>query len=196
MTPNKKKNIYGIHIDDFYPEYREYAEEFQCIFCKLVSSKNICLFCNHCICEDCLENANNEKCPIDKEPIIKDINAFDGNLIGKTLLDDLKVKCIFNKKGCSWNGLFKDFDKKHLPICKYKSNEDCNINISENEKGKVSGDDNNNIYELNILNKNHSQIYNQIILNLKEENLNKNEIYKILNKKRNYDKDKIDSIEF
>ena len=52
MTPNKK--IFGVHISDFCPESREYAETFECVFCKIVSKDNLILYCSHCICENCI----------------------------------------------------------------------------------------------------------------------------------------------
>ena len=200
MTPNKKK--LGAHINDFYTEHKEYAQTFECVFCGIISPDNFCLFCGHCICQNCLFNGKqSEKCPIDKDvDIIKDINAFNKNYIGKTLLNKLKVYCIFKKDGCEWSGLFKDFEKKHLPECEYykrKSNENSlNNDVEHNNiiKDNISYEsnslnENNKIhFDNKIMNGNSSSEDISIIYNDDEmsEFQNKNDL---LNKKRKISKD-------
>ena len=115
MTP--KKTIFGIHTDDFFPGDRQYAEAYECVFCHIVSPNNYCLMCNHCICEDCI--LDKEKCRLDKGDVIEGIKSFKNVLIGKALLDNLRIKCIFQKEGCNWKGLFKEFEN-HLDCCEFK----------------------------------------------------------------------------
>ena len=197
MTPNKK--IFGVHISDFCPESREYAETFECVFCKIVSKDNLILYCSHCICENCISKGIQfEKCPVDNEDIVKKITAFNTNEIAKALLDNLKIRCIFHKNGCRWSGLFKDFEDKHLPKCDYKDklNENSiinndeeennikNINSYENESNSL----NDNKKE-NLDNKNNNEYIDDDDIsiisgdeNISDKNENKNDL---LNKKRN-----------
>jgi len=147
MTPKKTK--FGIHTCDFFPEDRKYAETYECVFCQIVSPNNYCLCCNHCVCEDCIiKDEKYEKCPKhndvknDKYIIIKGINSFSNDLIGKALLNNLKVNCIFKKKGCNWSGLFKDFKSTHLSTCEFYKNEieEKIINDEENDDEKEEND--------------------------------------------------------
>ena len=148
MTPKKTK--FGIHTFDFFPEDKKYAETYECVFCQIVSPNNYCLSCNHCVCEDCIiKDEKYEKCPKHndykdgKYIIIKGINSFSNDLIGKALLDNLKVNCIFKKKGCNWSGLFKDFKSSHLPKCEFYKNEIGNkiINDEESDNEKEENND-------------------------------------------------------
>ena len=159
-TPNKVK--FGVHTNDFFPEGRENAESFECVFCQLVSTKNYCLSCNHCICKDCLNNGiKGEKCPKDGKTIIKGINSFGSILIGKTLLNKLKIRCIFYKNNCPWCGPFEEFENSHLKQCKFKNKSNASYMDIENKNKS----ENNNIDKPNLLerkNENYNYFANDI----------------------------------
>lgn len=166
-TPRKTK--YGVYINDFYPEHKEIAEQFECVFCKIVSINNYYLNCIHCICEDCIINGiEYEKCPKDNIDIIKDINSFKNPLLGDVVLNKLKIKCRFNNEGCKWCGFFGDFEK-HLENCLIFNNKDIAISIIKN----------------NILNNNKSKKENLSIFINENFGIINNQKNNLLNKKRN-----------
>ena len=125
MTPDRKK--LGLKLENFFLEGKRRAEGFQCVFCKVIFSDNYLLPCNHCICDYCIKTM--EKCPLDNGDIIENINSFNDNFIGKELLNQLKVDCIFKKKGCNWVGNFEKFYSEHLKSCVYSKNELSESNI-------------------------------------------------------------------
>lgn len=150
-TPN---NPFGIHRTDFFPEDMEFAETYECVFCKIVSPDNLCLKCNHCICKSCISKGKKyEECPIDGAEIIEGIKSFNNILLGKALLDKLKIRCIFYNDGCRWSGLFKDFEKGHLPKCDYKRDSNENLNIKVDEEYSI---EDNIKYESNSSNSSNS----------------------------------------
>ena len=181
QTPDKRK--IGLRLDDFFEDDKDKAETYECIVCNKIFSDNYNLECNHCICINCINNY--EKCPEDETDIISGINAFNQSFIGDELLNELKVYCVFRKKGCSWSGKFEDFYSEHLNKCKFNcDNNDINnfdmINDEENyeniynnehrisdekmlnRKRKLNEEKNNQNQNKNIRNNN--------ILNLKESN--------------------------
>ena len=149
MTPDNGNDNLGLRIDNFFEEDKKKAEEYECVICKKIFSNNYNLVCNHCICEICINRY--EKCPIDENDIIKNLNAFNESFIGKELLGELKVYCLFKKEGCNWKGIFDDFYSKHLKQCKFSFNNNYNNNIKD-DFGKII-DDNNFENDNIILNK-------------------------------------------
>ena len=178
MTPKKTK--FGIHTNDFFLEDRKYAVAYECVFCKIVSPNNYCLYCNHCICEDCICMRTKEKCPKDNTDIINNIRAFQNNLIGKALLDNLKINCIFQKEGCRWVGIFQDFENYHLPVCKFKFNKNnINDDLNNLNNDKENSDDgNDNKDEINGENMSYDSD-----INSDNKDNNKNNL---INKKKNH----------
>lgn len=172
MKPNKKKkNIYGVHTNDFFFEDIEYVKTIECIYCKLVSIKNYFMVCNHCICEDCIKEKR--KCPLDNINIIKDINTFNNELIIREIIEDKKIKCIFRDKGCKWTGTYNEFESKHFHKCKYKYNQPMlEIREVEDEDEDVRGQSDGNEEEESIF--------------LYDFNSDINLNNKLLNKKRNH----------
>ena len=205
----KNKSNLSVHTSDFSLEDRKYAETFECVFCKIVSPNNYCLNCNHCICEYCISRYKNyQTCPIDGNQIIEN-NYFQNDLIGKALLNNLKIKCIFNSEGCQWIGIYKDFQSIHLSNCKYFSNNKSdNISINNEIKDKKRKN-NSSIFKRNKLNiKKEKVIFNKeelekyyfkkeyIYFDIENENNNNQNSNELLNKKRKIliEEDKNDNI--
>ena len=178
-TPNKRK--FGVHTDDFYEEHKKYAKQFECVFCRIVSINNYCLSCLHCICEDCLMMGKDyEKCPEDNTDIIKNINAYNNELIAENQLNNLNIKCIFYKEGCSWCGYFRDFEN-HLKKHKENLINNNNENRIQFFKENILNFHNNNNYDkenFSIFNKDNLEI-------IDNNNNNKNNMPNLLNRKRN-----------
>ena len=106
-----------VETDDFITTEINKAKKFECFKCKLVSHKNYCIECGHCICEQCIKN--NNKCLIDDKEIIEKGNAFQFSFT-YLMLKDLKLKCHFNSKGCSWEDKYEKYVKYHFNECEYK----------------------------------------------------------------------------
>ena len=169
----KKKNIYGVHTNDFIYEDMKYVQTIECIYCKLVSIKNYFMVCNHCICEDCIKEKR--KCPLDNIIIIKDINTFNNELIIGELLEDKKIKCIFRDKGCEWIGAYNEFKNKHIYECTYKYNQPLIEIRNAVDEDEFEGED-----ERDQLDGNEEE---SIFLNDFNDDINLDN--KLLNKKRN-----------
>ena len=168
MTPDKP--ILGLRVKNFFEEYRQKAETYECVVCKMIFSNNFNLECNHCICEYCIKKKRYEKCPKDGHEIINFINAFNDSFIGDEILGDLKVKCIFEDKGCQWSGIFDEFYSKHLNECKFNIYKENN-NKNDDYDIIIDGENDENIIN------NNEKYMDESILNrkrkLKKENKQK-----------------------
>lgn len=180
-TPSRPK--FEIHLNDFYPEDREYAKEYECFVCQKVSPNNYCLSCSHCICSYCIKYKNIEKCQIHNEiAIVKNLTTFRNKLIGEALLNNLKMKCIFYQEGCMWCGFFKNFKAKHLPICKIYLKYKLKEKSINNDKEDNNNSGNDNTLQKDLLEEEKSNI-----------NEKKNYLEKEINEDYNYDDKYIDN---
>lgn len=92
-----------------------------CGICKDVLNEPINLPCPHIFCQKCLSKNKENKCPICR------LNYTDSPLMLNSYVNqmvcNLKVKCIFYEKGCTWTGIIGN-NKRHL----LKHIEECSIN--------------------------------------------------------------------
>ena len=127
--------------DDFISTEINKAKKLECCKCKLISHKNYCIQCGHCICEQCI--INNNKCLIDNKEIIKQENAFQFPFL-YYMLKDLKIKCPFNCNGCLWIDNYEKYIRHHFNECKYKEikNHFLQLNDCKTENNLTESDQN------------------------------------------------------
>lgn len=73
-------------------------EEFICAICKLVIEKPVETPCEHLFCNECIKSwlAVNQKCPIDKKPLTKNVLSEPRRYL-RNLYNKLDINCDFRK---------------------------------------------------------------------------------------------------
>merc|ERR1712080_596651 len=101
------------------------ADYLKCVVCQFVLRDPIQITtCGHHYCFKCFERIKEYSvhfnsdlcCPIDRTMI--DLSKVCKDIFIARAIDNLHVKCTFNKQGCTWNGELRDLEV-HRGRCSY-----------------------------------------------------------------------------
>ncbi|ODV95798.1 hypothetical protein PACTADRAFT_49246 [Pachysolen tannophilus NRRL Y-2460] len=122
--------------------YIDRFEHLNCPVCQLPFLDPYTTKCGHTFCKECIKEclgSTNSRCPLDRTTLdpfnVNDL--FQAPIIIKNLTDELKVKCLNDKRGCNWIGSRWEV-KTHLnnecEFTRFKCNGKVNNN-NNNESG-------------------------------------------------------------
>ena len=102
------------------------SEDYWCFVCRLVARnpQQTCC-CGKIFCKNCLEwckqtNSHHDKCPHCQQEL-----TFFKDERSHQMIISLKVRCSFNKHGCTWEGELKSYEKSHQHKCLYQTTACC-----------------------------------------------------------------------
>lgn len=153
----------GASVDLRNLKYLGETDHLNCPICQQPFLSPMTTACGHTFCRECIEecfkaNSTSDEdpergfCPLDRTAIdASDINdLFPAPLIVTNMVDDLRVSCLNEERGCNWEGHRWEIDHHVSHECGY-TRVHCNgvrstvteasIENNEDEGGNVSDDD-------------------------------------------------------
>lgn len=141
----------GLTVDLRNLKYLSETDHLNCPICQQPFLSPMTTACGHTFCKECIEECfkayktsdetpKKGACPLDRTTIdASDINdLFPAPLIITNMVDDLRVGCLNEERGCTWNGHRWEIDRHVFDECGY-TRVYCN-GIRSVESSKVKGE--------------------------------------------------------